>query len=222
MARKKKKNEFDKFEAELESTKLEVYGNLVKKQSSGERLSREETALLKKLDGELYGGDQIKTLTAAAKYLGVAAKTISIHVTKGNINRNPDGSFERDELDRWAIETGKRKNAGEMKTLTAEKDLWEIRFRKARALKEQTLADQLRGRLISLKDLEKAWGSRVAELTSGLETLVARLPPQLVGKTRIQIQKILKEEIYQLRASYAKTGKYTPKVKYANSKTAKK
>jgi len=138
MARKKKKNEFDKFEAELESTKLEVYGNLVKKQSSGERLSREETALLKKLDGELYGGDQIKTLTAAAKYLGVAAKTISIHVTKGNINRNPDGSFERDELDRWAIETGKRKNAGEMKTLTAEKDLWEIRFRKARALKEQT------------------------------------------------------------------------------------
>jgi hypothetical protein len=152
----------------------------------------------------------IKTQEAAAKYLGVSQRVISYHVGRGNLKCEPDGTFLKSELDQWAVEHSKRKNYGKSKKYTELQKKYDAEFRKARAEEKKLIVAQLRGKLISLADIESAWASRVERVTAGLEQLVNRLPPLLVGKDRREIAKILADEIFELRKQYAKRGKYCP------------
>ena len=155
---------------------------------------------------------RIKTQEAAAKYLGVSQRVISYHVGRGNLKGDIDGRFSKTELDRWALEHGKRKDLGPVKKYAEQQAKYDAEFRKARAEEKSLVVSQLRGKLISIKEIEAAWAGRVDIVTSGLETLINRLPPILVSKTRRQIAKILQEEISRLREDYAKPGKYCPKI----------
>jgi hypothetical protein len=156
---------------------------------------------------------------AAAKYLGISQKQISNHVSRGNLKREPDGTFTKKELDRFAVERGGRKDVGIIKKYAEQQQKWDAEFRQARAEEKKLVVAQLRGKLISIKEIEIAWGKKVETVTAGLEALINRLPPLLVGKSRREIEKTLREEIHALRAAYSAGGKYTPEIKKTGRKT---
>jgi hypothetical protein len=218
LVKKRKPSKIKQFKDEIEETKLEVYVKLLKKRASGAKLNRKEQNLLKTLEQEQNKGIngnnlEIKTQEAAAKYLGVSQRVISHHVGRGNLRSETDGTFTKKELDRWAVETGKRKDVGKIKKYAEAQAKWDMEFRQARAEEKKLVVSQLRGKLISIDEIQAAWASRVDIVTSGLEAFANRLPPLLVGKTRRQIAKILQEEIFRLRDDYATIGKYCPKSK---------
>jgi hypothetical protein len=217
-AKSAKKTKIEEIKDDFETTKLEVYVKLLKKRASGEKLNRKETKLLKTLEesqnpDQNGKNDKITTQMGAAKYLGISQKQISNHVSRGNLKREPDGTFTQKELDRFAIERGGRKDVGKIRKYAEQQQKWDAEFRQARAEEKKLVVEQLRGKLASRKEIAAEWAGRVDAVTSGLEALVNRLPPLLVGKTRRQITKILQEEIQDLRKGYATVGKYCPEIK---------
>jgi hypothetical protein len=215
LPKKTKTSKIKQITDDFETTRLEVYVKLLKKRASGEKLNRKEQGLLKNLEEmqntiENGKNDKITTQMAAAKYLGISQKQISNHVSRGNLKCEPDGSFSKKELDRFAIERGGRKDVGKIKKYAEQQQKWDAEFRRARAEEKQLVVSQLRGKLISIKEIETAWAGRVETVTSGLEILINRLPPLLVGKSRREIAKILKDEFGNLRKAYAANSKYCP------------
>lgn len=94
----------------------------------------------------------------------------------------------------------------------------------AKAEGERIKVDQLKESLVSWEEIEKEWCARVAVVTSGLSAFADRLPPLLEGKTRPQMQKVIRDEVWQLRDGYTRKGRYTPKpiTKKRNSKAKKR
>jgi hypothetical protein len=226
LVKKRKSNKIEEIKEDFLETKLEVYVKLLKKRASGAKLNRKEQSLLKTLEQEQNNDTngnklEIKTQEAAAKYLGVSQRVISHHVGRGNIRSETDGTFTKKELDRWAVEHGKRKDVGKIKKYAEAQAKWDMEFRKARAEERKLVVAQLRAKLISIKEIESAWANRVDVVTSGLEAFANRLPPLLVGKSRRQISKILQEEIFRLRDDYATIGKYCPKGNIIANRTNK-
>ena len=141
---------------------------------------------------------------------------ISYHGTRGNIKANKDGTFDRSELDRFlATKGGRRKKAAA--GIDDKSDKAMLRYREAKARREEMLVSQLEANLASWEEVEAQWRERVVIVTSGLEAFKNRLPGILVGKSRRDIQDVLEEEIKLLREAYSTDGKYCPNEK-TNSK----
>ena len=200
--------------------KLKLYQTLTSRIANGETLKPTEIKLFNKLDLEFNspenGGDQysdiIDSFDEAVSYLGVSKRTVSQQLKKGTFKQNPDGTFFRSELDKYfSTKHGKTKrNTNAFSTLEEKKEKADLRYRLARARREEMLVRQLKGSLASWREIETQWSARVQELSSGLEMLADRLAPLLVGKSRVEMHDIIKREIWKLRDSYAREGRYCP------------
>jgi hypothetical protein len=145
-------------------------------------------------------------------YLGISKRMLSYHVTKGNLRQNQDGTFAIQELQRWAKKyKRKKKGGGKYPDLDEMQQRADLRFRQARARREEMLVGQLKASLLSQKEVADGWAKRNANMRSSLLTLVDRLPATIEGKTRKQIGSILKEEIFYFLELYSQDGKYCPK-----------
>lgn len=205
--------------------KLKVYRDLISRIGQGEKLSPTELKTFHQMEREIeaisteQNGNEVNqqdqlipSFAKAAEYCGVSARTISYHVKRGNIKQNTDGTFERSVLDAYLRSKGRKPGAdgGMLGGIEAKKEKAELRFREARARREEMLVSQLKGNLMSRAEVAQEWAKRVQNVTSALDNLVDRLSPVLEGKRRGEIQAILKKEIQLLRESYATTGKYCP------------
>jgi len=124
---------------------------------------------------------------------------------RGYISRD---RWDLKELNLWWIEfiyQGPVNEETDSSLAAARRDYWQ-----AKAEGEQLKVAELKESVVSWDKIETEWCARVAVVTSGLEAHADRLPPLLEGKSRAQMQKIIKQEIWQLRDSYARKGKYTP------------
>lgn len=190
---------------------LKLYQTYLKKITEGHPLTASEYDFFQKYSNSLStpeSGEAFK-YTAAAKYAGVSKRTLSYHVTRGNIRQNDDGTIDKDELDRWLQSKGRKKKAADgERDISAEKEEADLRWRLARAQREELLVSQIRGETLTLEEVLQAWTVRVAEVTAGLQNLVDRLPPLLDGRGREEIRAILTEEIWALRDRYARDGKF--------------
>lgn len=92
------------------------------------------------------------------------------------------------------------------------KDAADLRWRLARAQREEVLTKQLLGELISREEVAKGWADRVGVVVSGLNALIDRLPPILEGKNKAEMRELIKAEVYELRRAYCEAGEYCPKV----------
>ncbi len=88
-----------------------------------------------------------------------------------------------------------------------------IHYWAAKAERERFELKIKQGQFASRRQIAAEWATRVESVTSGLEMLVDRLPPLLVGKRRREIAQILSAEIFRLRDAYATKGRYCPKNK---------
>jgi hypothetical protein len=223
----KKKLDYEKALRDGQLAKINLFSNLGKRIGDGDKLNASEIKLFntleKEFESELNEGlpapkkpALLQTNLDAADYCGFTTRMISYHVTRGNIKANKDGTFDRSELDRFLATKGGRRK----KTATAiddKKDAADLRWRIARARREEMLVSQMRGNLAAWEEVDAQWRERVVMVTSGLEAFKNRLPGVLVGKSRRDIQDVLEDEIKLLREAYATHGKYCPNEK-TNSK----
>lgn len=215
--------------------KINLYQNYAKRISAGEILKPSELRFFRQLEGELYKEsesdngddpgsskdpvpDRFENRNEALEYLGISKRSLSYHLGK-NIKQNPDGTFDKAECDRFLASRSEGKGAGSGRnetaqdyknTLAAKIQRAELRWRIARARREENLNAELEGRLVSRKEVAEAWADRVRIVSSGLETLADRLPPILEGRAREEMRELIRDEIRRLREAYAADGKYCP------------
>jgi hypothetical protein len=92
-----------------------------------------------------------------------------------------------------------------------------LEYWREKMLRERLKRGQEEGSLIPRGQIVSIWASRVGEVTSGLEALASRLPPLLQAKTQAEMFQTIKDEVWQLRNSYARGGEYCPELAGAGS-----
>lgn len=221
------------------AARIKLYNSLLRRIADGERLSAAEMRVFRDLERDISGAidDEDKNgritggIDGAAAYCGVSKRTIQYHLTKGTIRQNPDGSFDRAVLDNYMQRRGRRGapqpaaasgGGGEDgENISILKERADLRYRLARAKREELLTQQIEGSVYSKEEVVEQWAQRVGLVTSGLNAWSVRLPPLLVGKSIDEMAAIIREEVRDLRTAYATRGKYTPKAS-TGKKTRKK
>ena len=180
--------------------------------AAGEKLKRSELAAYHELEKKRDEGEVVHGGQDAAKYCSTSKRILSYHIARGSLRQNPDGTFDKAELDRWLASRDRREKGPEAKKYTDAKDKAELRYRLARARREEMLVEQMKGNLAQWKEVKSGWEGRVQVVVAGLQAWVDRLPGLLVGKGRDEIRAILKAEVRTLQENYARVGRYTPEV----------
>ena len=88
----------------------------------------------------------------------------------------------------------------------------ELRYRVARARREEMLVKQLKVELMSRDEVGAEWGKRLNTLFLGIRLWTNRLSPRLEGKTRDEMMGIFDEEVYILMKTFAEKGRYCPEI----------
>lgn len=197
--------------------KIKLFQSLIKKVKEEQKLSASELkawgSLERELEAQLGGTDDPSVLIAsfdeAAKYCGFSKRTLSHHIGKGNIKQKPDGTFDRSELDRFlSTRKGRKKTSELCQTVQEQKEVADLRYRLARARREEVLTAALDDGYLSKVEVEAGWTARVLELKSGLMNWKDRLVPKLLGKSAEEMRRILYEETWQLLDQYAREGQF--------------
>lgn len=213
--------DIEKMLAAGQLARIKLYQSLLVRIKNGDTLKPAELRALNVLEKDLecQSGTNdppkvLKGFEEAAAYCGFSKRTLSHHVGRGNLKQNADGSFDIEELDRFLSVKGRKrkKNAKESRSIAEEKDLADLRWRLAKARREELLVEQLNENLVPRGEIAKEWASRVGELTAGLTGLIDRLPPLLQGKDRAEMREVIFEEIWNLRDQYARDGRYSPEL----------
>jgi hypothetical protein len=207
------------------AAKVKLYHSYLTRISQGKNLKPSEVKFFRQLESELNveagndGGNRgnvFASMDDAAKYVGTSKKTISYHIKKGKLRQNTDGTFERAELDRWLSAYGRKGGtSAEVETIRQQQEKAELRYRLARARREELLTAQIEKTMVEWGEVEQEWAARIREVGSGLEAFADRLPALLVGRSRDEIYHVLQTETRELRDRYARDGRYCPEVNNA-------
>ena len=207
--------------------KLKVYHDFLQKIKQGQGLKSGELAVFNALETELR--EEEESIKASAKasinlivstsdvqaFFGVSRKTVHVW-NKNGCPKVKHGKYNLKAVFDWWWENIAAYHTSEIldgSLENARREYWQ-----AKAEGERIKVDQLKETLVSWDKIDIEWCARVAVVTSGLSAFADRLPPLLEGKSRPQMQNVIKQEVWQLRDSYARKGKYTLK----ENKPAKK
>ncbi|HEY1502574.1 MAG TPA: terminase small subunit [Acidobacteriaceae bacterium] len=174
-------------------------------------------------EGQKFGGLNALPVEDVAELLSVSPKTIRNWLNKEDLPCQSDG--RRRVLDwtttlEWYVqrriqESGKHGNEPEAGYLVGEETLEQAETRKTIAeadLKELKLAE-LRGQMVPADEVGRNVGQVASAIKTKLDAMPNALALRLVGKKdRVEVQKILHDEIYRLQLELANVGKqYEPK-----------
>jgi len=135
--------------------------------------------------------ETVRTIADLARRLDVDRGTIRNWTDKG-MPREPDGSFEVDDVERWLAE----RDDGTDEGLT----YWRIRKERSAALRGEAELARQQGELISRTEHDAAISSLIESFVSGLEGLPRRVAPLLVAcRGYKEIDEILRDHIRSLR-----------------------
>lgn len=141
----------------------------------------------------------VSSLAELAKALDVDFST-AFRWKSAGVPVEPDGGFDVDKVDAWRkerVSNARRRGPPAMEFKERESvpassggddKRWTNEYRKAKALKEVMLLQELRGQLIETEKVESFLVARALELRKSLLGLGRRLAPVLVGRTTREIQ----------------------------------
>ena len=169
-------------------------------------------------EGQKFGGLNALPVDDVAGLLGVTPKTIRNWLNKEDLPSKDDG--RRRVLDwtttlEWYVqrriqESGKHGNEPEAGYLIGEETLEQAETRHMIAqadLKELKLAE-LRGQMVPAAEVGRNVGQVAAAIRTKLDAMPQALALRLVGKKdRVEVQKILADEIFRIEAELAEVGK---------------
>ncbi|NPU86368.1 MAG: hypothetical protein HPY65_17960 [Syntrophaceae bacterium] len=198
--------------------RVRAYQNLIEMIRAGKPLKPSEMKLMERLERELSPSpvdgegekppERIDGMQAAALYVGSSRRMLSYHIKKGHLRQNPDGSFDRSELDRFLEKYGRKTE--EPGSLGEQKAAADLRFRLAKATSAEMNLAREQGELISRDEVQMEWSARNIELKTALLAWANKLPPLLHGRDKREIGTVLRDEVYYLLSRFSRTGRWTP------------
>ena len=142
----------------------------------------------------------IRTAAAAAEYCGMSKRMISYHLGRGNIVQNPDGSFTKEDLDRFLKQKGRKPELqGDDAFYRAKLEKEKYLNKKAeRQRKELELQAFLR-EVIYLDEVKNVMRQMNEAINLGLDSLPSKIAPGLVGLEAKEIEARLRLEIFDIK-----------------------
>lgn len=212
-------NRIDKIKSAGGLAKLKIYQEYITRISNNEQLKLAEKKHFDELDrefGEVIEGDRPKenfTRDEVIEKLGISDRSLKWHTTRQNLTRNKDGTYPLKTLTDFEKKyKRKKKTNGKVSDLSDQQEQADLRYRIARARWQELNVKQLSGKLMSQDEVFNEWAKRLSVLFSGIQLWASRLPPRFEGKTRDEMMRILDDEIYLLRKTFAEKGRYCPEV----------
>ena len=138
-------------------------------------------------------------------YLDISKRMLSYHTTKGNLKANSDGTYDKAELDRWAEKyrrKSKRQIPGDTLTVGEQRDLADLRYKVARAEREELVTSQLKGSLYNRDEVEAALAELILTTKKAFLLLPHAAPTLLQGKTRLDRWKPFRGWLMRLLPDY--------------------
>ena len=141
------------------------------------------------------------TRTETAQLAGVSLRSISNWLLEG-LPQNEDGSFSGPRVVQWLVSRVEDKVAGAgMPAATVEAQRWLTKFREERARLAEIERKRVEEKLISRDEASQEWAGIVSAVMSSLEIFADRLPPVLIGRNRVEMFEIIRDEIWELPAA---------------------
>ena len=195
--------------------KLKVYHDFLQKIKGGQSLKPGELTVFNTLEDELREDEESKktksnlvvSTSDVQMFFGVSRKTVHTW-NKNGCPKVKHGKYDLKAVFDWWWENIAAYHTSEILDRSMEdarRDYWQ-----AKAEGERIKVDQLKESVVSWDKIELEWCARVGVVTAGLNAFADRLPPLLEGKSRAEMQKTIADEVWQLRDSYARKGKYSP------------
>jgi len=199
MTKKPKETEQMDISAVAKLARVRQFKNLLEKIKNG-RATAADMKAFRDLERDLSTEDEEQTsapvpakLTGpeAQEYLGISRRMLSYHTTKGNLKQNADGTFDRAELERWGEKYRRKSNrpmpsSGDTPgTVGEQKDLADLRYKTARAEREELVTAQLKGTLLEKGDVEAALSEIIMTTKRAFLLLPHQAPTLLAGKDAV-------------------------------------
>jgi hypothetical protein len=186
--------------------------HIEKRIAAGEKITRAELKIYYELE-KITNPESIRGVKEAAAYCGMTERILRYDLGRQRLKANPDGTFDRAEIDRWVKSRDGREKSPEDASLTAKEKKAKAHYWTFKAKKEELLYNNSRDLLVAWPEVRAEWAGRIRELTSGLGAFADRLAGLIVGKDRDDVHEIIKSEVRTIMETYSRTGKHTPEVK---------
>lgn len=209
----------DKSLASGQLLKVKMYQGFLKRVAKGEQLSVAELKEFRKLEGDLNkfreqpdapadAPEIFGTMQEVADYAEVTKRTISYHVNKSKkIKMEPDGTFQRKNVDKW-LEGGGGQHTKRNKKTTHEKiKQEELKYRKWKAKREELIVKQLQESLVPVDDMISAFEARAYELARSLIVMSRRIGHRVASEGSKEYKAVLvviDEEVRRMMDSYSR------------------
>ena len=184
---------------------LEAYERL----QGRSRLSVQDRQLMLKAEEEIgfllspqVRSDFLCDLEGVSRFFGVSKRIINKWVRDRGCPRVKRGIYDLKAIHEWWLENIHGAGQG-----SAENDA-KLEYWRWKTERERISVQRMREQLLDRKEVARQWAKRVAEVTAALSILKDRLPPLVEGKKRQEISRIIEDEVWQLRETFARRGKY--------------
>jgi hypothetical protein len=159
-----------------------------------------------KIEGETVLLNSGKT----AEFFGVTVKTLAQWAKEG-CPKHARGWWNPKEILAWRGEATDEGTKEAMSVL-ARKLKAEADYKEARAESAIRQNEILEGQYMPKDEIETQWARRVIELKTGLLALGNKIAGQITDPDiRLEVERVINDEVYELLEQYARDGSYTPK-----------
>ena len=143
----------------------------------------------------------LRTQRQAAVHASVSARTIRRWLNEGMLTAQVAGKtvYIKSQLDFFKRNEGRQPTEAKTKSQTADAD-----YKDAKAKLMQMELEIKQGTLIRLEDVQQGRTARVQAVKRALLGLPRKLPPLLEGKSAKKMQSIIRNEVTQIIAGFAR------------------
>lgn len=159
------------------------------------------------VEGWIHSGTGMP-VNGDGSYSPAAVRAWRRKLTSRNRRRGPEPAFPQDKTHRTDRSARSGSN-GAQDAGTGTHDPEMQRFRRLRADKEELQLRKARGELISREEIDRMFTARMIAFRRSLMDLARRMAPILTcgcpqGKTQLEVQALLEEEVRNILLSYAR------------------
>ncbi len=156
-------------------------------------------------------GDTIFLSTKrCAAFFGVTSKTL-LEWRRAGCPQADRGWWVPEEVYRWRVGLESGASEGES-NWQGVKLRAEAEYRAAKAAQEEIHLEVLRGKFIPSDQVKEAWADRLTACRVNMFSWIHTLPPFLEGLARVELERVLEEEVRALWEAYSQDGPFTPTV----------
>lgn len=149
------------------------------------------------------GRNLICTTKEATQLFGVSAQALTKWVQNGCPGRIAPDTWDVAKTIQWKFPADKIREREEIADMELRKLAADVEYRQHRLARLQKEIELLREKYLSKDDVQESWAYRVKNLQDSLAPFVRELPGKLTGKSVLEMEKIIDEEVRGLLGKIA-------------------